>query len=125
MSDLKDLQKIAKKFIDDRDWRKFQTLKDLSMNASVESAELMEIFLWKDKKFEEEITNHGNRKIEDKIKNEVSDILFSCLAIADQMNFDLEEAYKNKMDELNKRYDVNKVKGKIIKINSPDNSQNR
>ncbi len=123
MSDLKDLQKIAKKFIDDRDWRKFQTLKDLSMNASVESAELMEIFLWKDKKFEEEITNHGNRKIEDKIKNEVSDILFSCLAIADQMNFDLEEAYKNKMDELNKRYDVNKVKGKIIKINSPDNSQ--
>ncbi len=120
MSDLKDLQKIAKKFIDDRDWRQFQTLKDLSMNAAVESAELMEIFLWKDRKFEDSIMNHEDKKTESKIKNEVSDILFSCLAIADQMDFDLEEAYRNKMDELNRRYDVNEVRGKITKIGSPD-----
>ena len=33
-----------KEFIDKRDWRKFHTIKDLAMNCSIESSELMEIF---------------------------------------------------------------------------------
>ncbi len=123
MTDIKELQSIAKDFIDKRDWRKFQTLKDLAMNSSIESNELMEIFLWHDKNFEKNIISGNDKETLNKIKNEISDILFSCLAIADHLNFDISEAYKNKMSELEKRYDVNKVKGKLIKIPSPDHKK--
>ena len=123
MTDIKELQSIAGEFIDKRDWRKFQTLKDLAMNSSIESNELMEIFLWQDKNFEDGLISHNDEKNLRKIKNEVSDILFSCLAIADHLNFDISEAYKHKMSELDKRYDVNMVKGKLTKIPSPDHEK--
>ena len=125
MTDIKELQSIAREFIDKRDWRKFQTLKDLAMNSSIESNELMEIFLWHDKNFEDNIISGNDVENLRKIKNEISDILFSCLAIADHLNFDISEAYKNKMSELDKRYDVNKVKGKLIKIPSSDHKKGR
>ena len=37
-------------FIDERDWRQFQTSKDLAEDISVEANELLELFLWKDGK---------------------------------------------------------------------------
>ena len=125
MSDLSDLQEIAKKFIDNRDWRKFHTLKDLAMNCSIESNELMEIFLWRNQSFEADILNENDKKSLALIKNEVSDIFFSCLAIADHLNFSLEEAYREKMSELNIRYNPDKVKGKLSKIPSPDNKKDK
>ncbi len=125
MSDLAELQEIARKFIDKRDWRQFHTLKDLAMNCSIESNELMEIFLWRDKNFESGIINMADKKSYTMIKNEVSDIFFSCLAIADHLNFNLEDAYREKMAELDHRYDADKVKGKLSKIPSPDNNKDR
>jgi NTP pyrophosphatase (non-canonical NTP hydrolase) len=123
MSDIEELKNIASEFIDKRDWRKFHTIKDLAMNCSVESNELLELFLWRDKEFENNIINGKDNESLEKIKNEVSDVLFSCLAIADHLNFNLEDAFRNKMDELDKRYDAEKVKGKLVKIPSPDNKK--
>jgi len=123
MSDIKELESIASEFIDKRDWRKFHTIKDLAMNCSVESNELLEIFLWKDKEFENSILNGKDNKSLEMIKNEVSDILFSCFAIADHLHFNLEDAYRQKMMELDKRYVPDKVKGKLVKIPSPDNKK--
>ena len=125
MTDIKELQSIAREFIDKRDWRKFHTLKDLAMNSSIESNELMEIFLWHDENFENDLISHNDEKNLRKIKNEVSDIFFSCLAIADHLNFNLEDAYREKMAELDHRYDADKVKGKLSKIPSPDNNKDR
>ncbi|WMT51960.1 MAG: hypothetical protein RE471_03550 [Ferroplasma sp.] len=122
MSDLSELQRIAKEFIDKRDWRQFHTIKDLAMNCSIESNELMEILLWRDQNFEKSILEGNDKKSLTMIKNEVSDILFSCLAIADHLNFNLEDAYMEKMKELDVRYNPDKVRGKLTKIPSPDNS---
>ncbi|AAT43560.1 MazG-like family protein [Picrophilus oshimae] len=115
--DLKDLQNIVSKFIDDRDWRKFQTARDIAMSASVESNELLELFLW-DRNHDNEILN--DKKLLKMVMNETSDVLFACLSMADHLNFDLERAFLEKMDELNKRYDINNVKGKNVKIPSPE-----
>ncbi len=115
--DLKDLQFIVSKFIDDRDWRKFQTARDIAMSASVESNELLELFLW-DRNHDDEIFNDS--KTMRMIMNETADILFACLSMADHLNFDLERAFLEKIDELNKRYNIDNVKGKNVKIPSPD-----
>jgi NTP pyrophosphatase (non-canonical NTP hydrolase) len=72
MSDIEELKNIASEFIDKRDWRKFHTIKDLAMNCSVESNELLELFLWRDKEFENNIINGKDNESLEKIKNEVS-----------------------------------------------------
>ncbi|KJE49139.1 MULTISPECIES: MazG-like family protein [Acidiplasma] len=123
MATIEGLQKIAREFVEKRDWQKFQTLKDLSMNSAIESSELMEIFLWHDLNFEADIKNGRNPDIMKKIQNEISDIFFTCLAMANELNFNLEDAFLNKMSELDQRYDVEKVRGKIVKIPSPDHKE--
>jgi NTP pyrophosphatase (non-canonical NTP hydrolase) len=95
------------------------------MNCSVESNELMEILLWRDQNFEKAILNGNDKKSLTMIQNEVSDIFFSCLAIADHLNFNLEDAYREKMKELDSRYNPDKVKGKLTKIPSPDKLNNQ
>ncbi len=114
-SDLKELREIAKKFIDDRDWRQFQTSKDLAEDISIEANELLELFLWNDgREFDKKIKE--DKEIMQKIKNETSDVLFGCLAMSDHLGFDLEEAFLSKMKALGERYSIDKVKGKKVKI---------
>ncbi|EEZ92678.1 MAG: hypothetical protein BJBARM4_0719, partial [Candidatus Parvarchaeum acidiphilum ARMAN-4] len=40
--------------------------------------------------------------------------------MADHLDFDLEEAFLSKIDQLNKRYSVEDVKGKSVKINEEE-----
>ncbi len=117
--DLDQLRKRVAEFIDDRDWRQFQTAKDLAESASVESNELLEHFLWRDGREMDSILRGDKGKDSmSKIKDETADILFSCLAVADHLGFDLEEAFLEKMKELEHRYRVDKVKGKVVKFPS-------
>ncbi|MGP6220140.1 nucleotide pyrophosphohydrolase [Caldiplasma sukawensis] len=102
-------------FIDEREWRQFQTSKDIAESISVESGELLENFLWKsgesaDKEFE------NSEKFRKKIMGEVSDILFGCAALADHLGFTLDEAFNEKMEKLKERYTIEISKGKNIKI---------
>ena len=117
--ELKDLQNVTRNFINDRDWRKFQTAKDLAEDTSVEAGELLELFLWKNGKEFDSLLKEDPALLK-KVKNETSDVLFSCLAIADHLNFDLEEAFLSKMRQLEKRYDKEKVKGKSVKISEEE-----
>jgi NTP pyrophosphatase (non-canonical NTP hydrolase) len=119
--DLENLKKIAKDFVDQRDWRKFQTTKELAANTSVEANELLELFMWRDgKEIDSKLLTGGDSELLRKVKNETADVFFSCLAIADQVGFDLGEAFLDKMGELEKRYDKEKVKGKVVKIHAKD-----
>ena len=115
--ELEKLQSTAKKFIDDRDWRKFQTAKELAMDTSIEANELMDLFLWKDGKETDKLlkSKEGGDLLK-KVKNETADVFFSCLAIADHLNFNLGEAFLSKIDQLDKRYEKDRVKGKVVKI---------
>ena len=122
--DIKDLQEKAKKFIDEREWRQFQTSKELAINMSVESNELLELFQWRDGKEIDDLLKSGkDPELYKKIQNETSDIFFSALAIADHLNFDMGDAFLSKMDALAKRYKIGEVKGKVIKI--PEYPENK
>ena len=82
--DIEKLQETARRFIDERDWRQFQTLKELAINASVESNELLELFQWQEgKDIDKKLLSGEDKATMDKIKKETADVFFSCLAIAD------------------------------------------
>ncbi|MCL4373114.1 hypothetical protein M1384_03570 [Candidatus Parvarchaeota archaeon] len=116
---VKELAGVAKNFIDERDWRQFQTSKDLAEDISVEANELLELFLWKDGK-ELDKKAREDKEFLQKIKNETADVFFGCLAISDHLNFDLDEAFLSKMEQLEKRYNVQEVRGKSVKIDEEE-----
>lgn len=88
-------------FRDQRDWKQFHNSKDLATAISIESAELLELFLWKD-----------NEDINiERLKEELADILSFCLLLANKHNLDINQIIADKIDKNNQKYPVSKSKG--------------
>ena len=104
------IEKVAE-FRDKRNWRKFHTPKNLAIALVIEATELLEMFQWT---FDEELENVVNAK-RDKIEEEIADVLIYLLLLADALNIDLEGAFFKKMEKNEKRYPVEKAKGKADK----------
>lgn len=114
MAEIGELQSLVKLFIDSRDWRQFQNTKELALSTVVESSELLELFQWRSgDDMDEELRKGGELLYH--VKSELADILFGCLAISDHLGLDLESLFRSKLSELDKRYPVEEVRGKVTK----------
>ena len=102
------LKKI-KKFRDERDWKKFHNPKDMAEAISIESSELLELFLWKTK--EESLEFVKNKKNHEEISDEVADVMVFLIEFIDDCDIDIEKAIENKLQKNAKKYPVNKAKG--------------
>ncbi|MDP7196699.1 MAG: nucleotide pyrophosphohydrolase [SAR202 cluster bacterium] len=106
-NDFKDLAKQIIKFRNDRDWEKFHNSKDLSLALSIEVAELNELFLWK---------NSEEVDVE-KLSEELADIFIYALMISEKHNLDVREIVLSKLELNNKKYPIDKSRGKSDKYN--------
>lgn len=104
--DLLRINEAVTKFRDDRDWKQFHSVKNLSMALSVEAAELMEIFQWAS---DENLDKLVSEKYEP-ISEEIADVFLYLLLIANEANVDLETAVLKKMDKNKEKYPVEKAK---------------
>jgi len=102
------LKKI-KKFRDERDWKKFHNPKDMAEAISIESSELLELFLWKTK--EESTAFVKDKNNQEEISDEVADILAFLFEFIDNCGIDIEMAIEKKLQKNAKKYPVNKAKG--------------
>ena len=98
------------KFRDDRDWKQFHNPKDLAISISLEVAELLEVFQWSG-------TDVVCADKKDKIAEELADVLVYCTLMADACGLDMDEIVQKKMEQNNKKYPVEKAKGKSDKYN--------
>lgn len=96
---MEELIKRVIKFRDDRDWNKFHTPENLAKAISIESAELLENFLW-DSNFDKE-----------KVKEELADVMLYCVMMADNLDVDIVNIMNKKIDKNEKKYPVEKSKG--------------
>lgn len=105
----------VKEFCDKRDWDQFHDAKELSIALSIEVSELLEHFRWKTK---EEVKEKMNKpeKVEE-IKEEMADILYFLLRIAQMEKIDLSKALENKIEKNELKYPVEKAKGSNKKYN--------
>ena len=110
---LKNLTELMEQFIEERDWRQYNSLKNISINISVEAAELLEYFTWIDNKDSVAIFE----KKKEKISQEVADILISTLQFCAIAHLDAEKILLEKFEEIKAKYPVEKVKGKSHKYN--------
>ena len=90
-----------KQFRDERDWKKFHNTKDLALALSIESSELLELFLWKSA----EEADIG------KIKEELADVFSYALLLAECYGLDAQQIVLDKIELNEKKYPVSKAKG--------------
>jgi NTP pyrophosphatase (non-canonical NTP hydrolase) len=110
-----ELKEKIKEFCDARDWDQFHNAKELAIALSIEASELLEIFRWKTHEEVDELF-HDEKKKED-IEDEMADILYFLVRIAQKYDLDLSESLDRKMEKNNNKYPVDKAKGSHKKYN--------
>ena len=101
-------------FRDRRDWAKYHNPKDLAISLSLEAAELLEIFQWKNS--EEVEALKADEKSLQHVKEDLGDILIYSLTLSHEFNLDPSEIILDKILVNDKRYPADKVRGQIKKI---------
>lgn len=95
-----------RKFSEDRDWDQFHSPVNLAKSISIEANELLECFQWSD-------TNYDINEV----KEELADVLVYCRNMLDKLGLDEDEIVNAKMEQNEKKYPVDKAKGKADKYN--------
>lgn len=107
---MKEITAALVQFRNDRDWEQFHNPKDLALALSIESAELLELFLWKKE-------NEANL---DKVKEELADVFAYAFLLADKYQLDVKEIVIEKIKKNGEKYPVEKAKGNAKKYNELD-----
>jgi NTP pyrophosphatase (non-canonical NTP hydrolase) len=85
---------------DNNDWRQFHSPKNLAMAASVEMAELVEIFQWKTEEQSRQLTAdelaHAGQ--------EVGDIVLYLLLLCSELGLDMDEVVRAKLTDSERRF---------------------
>ena len=103
MSNSKPIE-IIKEFIKQRDWEQFHDPKNLAISLNLESSEVLELFQWtKD--------NEINKNKITNLKDELADVYYWLLLLADQYEIDIEKALEEKMKKNEEKYPIDKSKG--------------
>ncbi len=96
MVTIEELMKEVREFRDERDWKKYHTPKNLALSISVEAAELLELFQWK----EDSLENVDKESL----KEEVADIMIYLLSLSEVIDVDLSKAVEEKLEKNRERY---------------------
>ena len=110
---IKDLQKKVIAFRDARNWKQFHNPKDVALSLVLEAGEVMEHFQWKNP---EEIQEHVIKE-RTEIGEELADVLYWVLLMANDLNINLSDAVEDKLKKNNIKYPIEKAKGKSTKYN--------
>ncbi|NHJ40361.1 MAG: nucleotide pyrophosphohydrolase [Asgard group archaeon] len=111
MKDSKDQFETLKEelyhFLEERNWLKYHTPKNIAMSIAIEAAELMELFQWKNPPVKN-ILDDTNLLL--KVEDELADILIYSISLARILNIDLFTCIKDKMNKNDERFPPNNSK---------------
>ncbi|NBU71259.1 MAG: nucleotide pyrophosphohydrolase [Bacteroidetes bacterium] len=108
MTSIQEITQALIAFRDARDWAQFHNPKDLALALNVESAELLELFLWKDAALADR----------DKVKEELADVLAYALLLAHNYGFDVAEIMEQKIKINGEKYPIDKSRGVATKYSA-------
>jgi len=104
------LRQLVAQFVAERDWQKFHSPKNLAMALAIEAAELMEHFQWITPAASRTICQERDRKTA--VAEEMADVLCYLLALADELDIDLDESLRQKMVKNAAKYPVEEYRGR-------------
>lgn len=103
------LKEIVKKHCEERDWDQYHNPKELAIGASVEASELLEHFIYKSEKEMKEMMADSKKRRE--ISEEISDILYNILRLAQMSDIDITASFDEEMEKNREKYPIDKAKG--------------
>jgi NTP pyrophosphatase (non-canonical NTP hydrolase) len=102
--------KIAvRKFVEDREWTKYHTPRNLAESIAIEASELLELYQWGLNGTTEDSARAG------KVEEELADVVIYCIGLANVMGIDLVNAILDKMRKNEEKYPIDKYKGSYSK----------
>jgi len=104
-----ELKAQIKLFCEARDWDQYHNAKDLAVGIVTEAAELLDHFRFKSKEDVEVIMKNPDKRNE--ISEEMADVFYFTLRLAERYNIDLSDELIKKMAKNEKKYPVEKAKG--------------
>lgn len=109
-----ELLKQLIEFRRERDWEQFHNPKDVAISLSIEASELLEWFQWKTaEQVQQRLASDKREELED----EIADVAVYLAYLCHDLNIDLNQAIKNKMQKNAAKYPRDKVKGRNDKYN--------
>ena len=112
---IQEIKEKIKQFIRERDWEQYHHPKELAISLSLEAAELLELFQWKEKQTLEELKN--DKELMKKLKEELADIMIYAIDVANYTDIDVSEAIIEKLRKNEEKYPIEKAKGSNKKYN--------
>ncbi len=101
MSDIQSITAQLVLFRDERDWAQFHNPKDLALALSIEAAELLELFLWK----------NAEDADTDKLKDELADVFSFAFLLAEKYQLDVQQIIQEKILKNADKYPVDLARG--------------
>ena len=96
-------------FVNEREWEKYHTPKNLAISMSIEANELLEIFQWENPSFQE--IKNDKEKLRN-VSREIADILIYLLRFIYKLDLNLEKIVREKLRINEEKYPVEKCRGK-------------
>lgn len=107
----KDVLAALLAFRSNREWEKFHTAKNLAASISIEASELLEIFQW----CSDAEINAVSHSMRADIEREVADVVILLSYFCNDLQIDLERCVREKLAENDRKYPVDKAKGRATK----------
>ncbi len=108
---LLELRDAMRRFAAEREWERFHTPKNLAMALSGEAGELIEHFQWLTP--EQSASLPGAAR--DEVALELADVLLYLVRLADVLDIDLAAAARRKIEINDRRYPVERARGRADK----------
>lgn len=116
MSDIQDLTERIRAFVREREWEQFHDSRSNAISLVLESAELLEHFQWRSG---DDPAAQSEEKKGD-IADELADVLYWTLLISSYLDIDLAAVFEEKMKKNEKKYPIEKARGRNIKYHALD-----
>ncbi|MHA1771794.1 MAG: nucleotide pyrophosphohydrolase [Candidatus Thorarchaeota archaeon] len=108
---LEEITSIIRKFVEERNWTKYQRPLPLAISASIEMGELFELFQWLT---EDDITDHlQDAAYRAALADEIADVMIYLIRLADVTGIDLTNALLSKMKKNCVKYPVDSFKDRV------------
>ncbi|MFT3806052.1 nucleotide pyrophosphohydrolase [Arenimonas sp.] len=115
-SDLYQLRDDIRHFVEERDWSKFHTPKNVATAICIEASELLEPFQWLDTGSVDEL---GTKRLS-LVRQEMADVFMNLLRLSDLLDIDLMAEAHNKLQDNRHKYPVDRVRGDARKYSEYD-----
>ncbi|MCG9954598.1 nucleotide pyrophosphohydrolase [Pseudomonas aeruginosa] len=106
--DVGQLAAALERFAAERNWAQFHSPKNLVMALTGEVGELSEIFQWMDEEQSKDAARHPDTA--QAVQDELADVLMYLVRLASVLGVDLDAAARQKLEQNNRKYPVEKAR---------------